>query len=433
MPLDFPSVSIVVLNWNGKQHLQSCLSSLLELDYPESRLEIILCDNGSIDGSVDFVQQNFTRVRVVALDRNYGFAEGNDRAARVAAGEWVGFLNNDMRVGPSWVKDMLLATDARPNVVCLASRILNWDGSATDFAGGGINYQGQGFQVGHGEPRSDQDEPRRLLFACGGAMLIKREVFLDVGGFDEEFFAFFEDVDLGWRLNLLGYDVWYVPAATALHRHHGTASRIEAHRLHVLYERNALAMIYKCFDDQNLAAALPAALLLLNERALVQSGLDRSRFTLVSGATTLGIGDGQGHPATEDSPAGSNAFAKGFRMLRQDGVRATTKHAARWAPARLTAELLKVSNRFEPGGMVLHPVAVSHYIGVSQFAHLLESLKEKRAWIQERRKRTDAEILPLFVDPFFAQLPVEQYVKFYRWFNHILELDERFGHAPALK
>jgi len=430
MPTNLPSVSIVVLNWNGKQHLQSCLGSLVALDYPESKLEIILCDNGSTDGSVDLVHRTFARVRVVALDRNYGFAEGNNRAARVAAGEWVGFLNNDMRVEPSWIKDLLSGADERPNAVCLASRILNWDGSAVDFVGGGINFQGHGFQVDYGRPASEHDRSRRLLFACGGAMLINREVFLNVGGFDEQFFAFFEDVDLGWRLNILGYDVWYVPGATALHRHHGTASRIEPHKLGVLYERNALAMIYKCFDDQNLAAALPAALLLLNERALLQSGIDRSRFALVKGETTPGIGDGQGDPAAEGSPAGSNVFAKGVRMLRHDGVRATTRHASRWWSARLNEVLLKASSRLEPRWIMVYGVAVSYYIGVSQFAHLLESLKKKRAWIQERRKRTDAEILPLFVDPFFSPYPDEQFLKFYHWVNRILELDSRFGAPP---
>src|SRR5712692_2254914 len=104
MAAELPTVSIVVLNWNGKQHLSSSLGSLGELDYPASKLEVILCDNGSTDGSADFAKAKFARVKVIALDRNYGFAEGNDRAAQQAGGEWVGFLNNDMWVKPSWLK-----------------------------------------------------------------------------------------------------------------------------------------------------------------------------------------------------------------------------------------------------------------------------------------------------------------------------------------
>src|ERR1700693_1728618 len=101
MTNELPAVSIIVLNWNGRGHLQDCLKSLLALDYPESKLQIVLCDNGSTDGSTDFVRARFPKVTIVALDHNYGFAEGNNRAARAATGEWVAFLNNDMWVEPS--------------------------------------------------------------------------------------------------------------------------------------------------------------------------------------------------------------------------------------------------------------------------------------------------------------------------------------------
>jgi GT2 family glycosyltransferase len=424
MPPSLPTVSIVVLNWNGKRHLQSCLESLLELDYPESSLELILCDNGSADGSVDFVRTSFPRVRVVALDRNYGFADGNNRAARVATGKWIGFLNNDMRVEPSWIRDMLAGAEGRPNAVCLSSRIVNWDGSAVDFVGGGVNYQGHGFQVDYGKASSEHDVSRRLLFACGGAMLIDRNVFLEVGGFDAEFFAFFEDVDLGWRLNILGHDVWYVPGATAFHRHHGTSSRIDAHRLRVLYERNALAMIYKCFDEQNLAAALPAAMLLLNERALSMAGVDRSQFAMGEVAGPPSAFDGQDVAAAKPS-----LFTRGRRALRREGFRTAALRTAGWGATRLASGLLSIRGRSQPGVVVLPGVAVSHYIAVSQFARLLESLKAKRQWIQERRKRTDAEILPLFVDPFFASYAEPEYLKFYRWLNRVLELEARFSSA----
>jgi len=430
MAIDLPSVSIVVLNWNGKRHLTPNLQSLLALDYPESKLEIILCDNGSNDGSVELVQKDFPRVRVVALDRNYGFAEGNNRAARLATGEWVGFLNNDMRVEPSWVKDLLSGIDERPSAVCLASRILSWDGSAIDFAGGGVNYQGHGFQLGLGKAPVDTDASGRLLFACGGAMLIKKDVFLDVGGFDEQFFAFFEDVDLGWRLNLLGYDVWYVPRATALHRHHGTARKIPAHKLRVLYERNALAMIFKCFDDQNLAAALPAALLLLNERALSLSGLDAGDFTLGEFDRTAQLVDEQGDPAIVGSMARPSIFVRAGRTLRRDGIRTTAFLAAGWALTLVAGFFLWMRDQFRPSLLIVPGVTVSHYVGVSQFAHLLGSLKKKRAWIQERRKRTDAEIMPLFLNPLFSQYPDDRYVRFYRWMNRILELDQRFEVRP---
>src|SRR5207237_6141361 len=146
-----------------------------------------------------------------------------------------------------------------PGAACLASRIKTWDGSALDFIGGGVNYQGHGFQVDYGERSCERDVERKVLFACGGAMLIRRDVFREVGGFDADYFAYFEDVDLGWRLNLLGREVWYTPRATAFHRHHGTASQVVAHKLRVLYERNALFTIYKCFEDRDLDRVLTTA------------------------------------------------------------------------------------------------------------------------------------------------------------------------------
>src|SRR5438046_5661160 len=156
-----PRVSLIVLNWNGRRHLDACLGSLGALGYPGERLELVLCDNGSKDGSVDHVRSRFPGVRVIALDQNYGFAEGNDRAAEQASGEWIGFLNNDMRVEPGWLANLLVPLAEQPQIACLGSRILNWDGSAIDFIGGGVNFEGHGFQVDHGRRQSVNDRSRR--------------------------------------------------------------------------------------------------------------------------------------------------------------------------------------------------------------------------------------------------------------------------------
>lgn len=426
---ELPSVSIVVLNWNGKGHLADCLGSLLALDYPESKLEIVLCDNGSTDGSTDFVRERFPKVKLVVLDHNYGFAEGNNRAAKAASGEWVGFLNNDMWVEPSWLRSMLEPLDKQPQLACVASRIMNWDGSAIDFIGGGTSFHGHGFQVDHGELSSVHDVPRRLLFACGGAMLIRRELFLEVGGFDPAFFAFFEDVDLGWRLNILGHDVWYTPAATAFHRHHGTANRIEPHQIGVLYERNALAMIYKCFDDENLAAALPAALLLVNERGLELAGLDMRSFAIP--------GD---EPPTESSPQWQASdslippqpgiVARGQKVLRERGLLVALGKSFRQPIKFIVAGYGRLVARLPPRHFVVQAPALSSFVGISRFASELDSLNQKRAWLQGHRKRTDSEILGLFVDPFYPIYKDPHFVRFSRWLFRVQGLDRRFGIPP---
>jgi GT2 family glycosyltransferase len=429
MTSELPSVSIVVLNWNGRGHLVACLESLLAMDYPEPKLQILLCDNGSTDGSTDFVRERFPTVTVVALDHNFGFAEGNNRAAKLATGEWLGFLNNDMWVEPSWLKNMLAPLAEQPDLACVASRIMNWDGSAIDFVGGGVSFHGHGYQVDHAERTSANDTSRRLLFACGGAMLIRRELFLEIGGFDPGFFAFFEDVDLGWRLNVLGHDVWYTPEATAYHRHHGTANRIEPHQIGVLFERNALAMIYKCFDDENLAAALPAALLLVNERGLEIARLDMRKFSIPGDVDPLTEAVPQWEASDFLAEARPSAIARGRKVLRERGVRVAASKALGQPIKWIVAGLSRIVERMPPRHFIVSAPALAYYVGMSQFAYQLESLNEKRTWIQSRRKRSDAEILPLFVDPFYPIYPDPHFRRFSRWLFHVQGLDLRFG-AP---
>lgn len=430
MTNELPSVSIIVLNWNGKSHLADCLGSLLALDYPEPRLEILLCDNGSKDGSTDFVRERFPKVRVVALDHNYGFAEGNNRAAKAASGEWVAFLNNDMWVEPSWLRNMLEPLETQPRLACVASRIMNWDGSEIDFIGGGVSFHGHGFQVDHGARTSPHDVPRRLLFACGGAMLIRRDLYLEVGGFDPAFFAFFEDVDLGWRLNILGHDVWYTPKATAYHRHHSSANRIEPHQIGVLYERNALAMIYKCFDDANLAAALPVALLLVNERGLELASLDVNAFAIPGDTASQSDSSPQWEPGDSLIPPQPSLVARGQKVLRQRGLMVAIGKSFRQPIKWIVRGYGLLVEHLPPRHFMVQAPALSSFVGISRFASELDSLNQKRAWIQERRKRSDSEILPLLVDPFYPIYRDPHFVRFSRWLFRVQGLDRRFGTPP---
>jgi GT2 family glycosyltransferase len=423
-----PRVSLIVLNWNGRTHLETCLGSLQALDYPGEKLELILCDNGSKDGSADLVRSRFPDVRLIRLDRNYGFAEGNNRAVGAASGEWIGFLNNDMRVDRNWLNNLLLPLKDQPNLACIGSRILNWDGSAIDFIGGGVNFEGHGFQLDHGEPSSPHDRSRRVLFACGGAMVIRSDVYRDSGGFDDDYFAFFEDVDLGWRLNLLGYDVWYTSGASVYHKHHGTASKIPYHKLRVLYERNALFTIYKAFDDENLAAALPVAMLLTNERAIRLAGLDPTRFELDGLRGTLlvePVMTDERNPNGSGPPAGS-LTEKARRVLHQQGVAAVARKTLAFSRRELGLRFDRAVRRVTPGTVVIPATAASHYVALGAFARSLPVLNEKRRDIQRRRVRTDAEIAPLLTNALFPSYGEPSYQRFHGWISKVMGLDQRF-------
>jgi GT2 family glycosyltransferase len=427
-----PSVSLIVLNWNGRRHLAACLDSLAKLDYPKDRLEVLVVDNGSRDGSAELVRRH-AWVKLIELDRNRGFAEPNNLAAEAATGEWLGFLNNDMRVEPSWLRDLLATGEAHPEAACLASRIKTWNGAALDFIGGGVSLTGHGFQPGLGEGESSLDVERPVLFPCGGAMLVRGSIYQELGGFDGDYFAYFEDVDLGWRMNLLGHDVWYTPRATAFHRHHATGSRLPSAKLRVLYERNALYTIYKCFDDDNLAAVLPAAMLLLNERALVMAGVDPADFRLGPAPAEQEVDGGarvaQRLYAYDPAEAlGESLPARARRAVSEEGLRPALRKTGRYLLERSEAGLRRTVRL--PGSRAVPTIALSHAVALSEFGHSLEQLNAKRAWLQQRRRRSDAELLPLMYDPFYVNYRHPRYERFYRWLVRVQGLDRRLGPVP---
>ncbi|MBI3769305.1 MAG: glycosyltransferase family 2 protein [Deltaproteobacteria bacterium] len=266
-----PTVSIVVPSWNGRALLAESLPAIAALEYPRESLEVLVFDNGSRDGSASWLREAWPAVRVLENATNLGFAAACDRAAAAAEGELVAFLNNDLRIAPDWLTCMTGAL-AASGAAAAGSRILDWEGAHYDFDGAAMNFYGHGASPRHGRPvRPAADEaPRSALFACGAAMLADRARFLACGGFDPDYFAYFEDVDLGWRLWIEGERVLYVPAAVAYHRHHG--SGLDDDRRTALLETNALANVVKNYEDANLARVLPAALLLLEARARLAGG-----------------------------------------------------------------------------------------------------------------------------------------------------------------
>jgi GT2 family glycosyltransferase len=261
-----PRATVALVNWNGRHLLEACLPSVFALDYPADALECVVVDNGSTDGSRQWLQACWPQVRVVAHPDNRGFAPAANDAAEAATGQVVAFLNNDCRVAPTWLRHLVDALDAE-GAAAAGSCMLDWSGARVDFDGAAMNFHGHGSNRGFGRPyvAGAARAPEPALFACGGAMAVDRARFLATGGFDAAYFAYFEDVDLGWRLWVEGERVVYVPEAVAFHRHHG--SGMDRARWRLLLERNALASLLKNYDDANLAIVLPAARALLAARA----------------------------------------------------------------------------------------------------------------------------------------------------------------------
>ena len=219
----WPRASVVIVNWNGGDFLERCLSALvLQTLKPH---EILLVDNASSDGSVEILRR-FPSVRLLAQGSNTGFARGNNLAIAAASDEsdWLALLNPDAFPELQWLETLLAAAQSRPEFDVFGSKLVNaTDPLISDGTGDAYHMSGLLWRTGHGVPVSALSESEREIFApCAAAALYRRGAFEKVGGFDEDFFCFVEDVDLGFRLRLAGYRCLYVPQSVAHHVGSGT-------------------------------------------------------------------------------------------------------------------------------------------------------------------------------------------------------------------
>ena len=248
--------SIIVVNWNGKRFLEECLSALLAQTY--SPYEIILVDNGSRDGSVDFVAERFPEVRIIENGENLGFAAGNNVAIRVAQGDYIVTLNNDTRAEPDWLEELVKAVETDPQIGMCASKmlfyyhtgVLNSTGISLDVAG--IAWDRRGGERDDGLER----EPLEIFGPCAGAALYRREMLDEVGLFDEDFFAYHEDVDLAWRARSRGWRCMYSPRAVVYHVHSGTGLEGSAFKNRLL-GRNKIWTMVKNYPSPRIFLFLP--------------------------------------------------------------------------------------------------------------------------------------------------------------------------------
>ncbi len=221
----WPKVTVIIVNWNGERFLDRCLSALLAQTVAPH--EIIVVDNASSDGSLDLVRR-FPSVRLLAQDRNLGFARGNNLAIEEAAAEseWIALLNPDAFVEPRWLEALLSATRDYPAFEVFASKLVSAaDPAVLDGAGDAYHVSGLVWRRGHGAPVASVSEQVREEFSpCAAAALYQRRILVEAGGFDEDYFCYLEDLDLGFHLRLAGYRCLYVSASVAHHVGSGTTS-----------------------------------------------------------------------------------------------------------------------------------------------------------------------------------------------------------------
>jgi GT2 family glycosyltransferase len=222
-----PAISIIIVTWNGRQHLDGCLTAVAAQQ--EVDAETIVVDNGSTDGTVDYVREHYPWVRRVALSANRGFAAGNNAGVRDARGRYVAFLNNDTIADPHWLRALIDGLDEAAGFALATSRIVYMhDPETIDSAGDGMLRWGGAFKRHHGAPARLAGQSGEVFGVCGAACLMPKAVFDEIGGFDEDFFVSHEDVDLSYRARLRGYRCRYVAAAVVRHRGSATLGRASA-------------------------------------------------------------------------------------------------------------------------------------------------------------------------------------------------------------
>jgi GT2 family glycosyltransferase len=417
-----PLVSLVTVNYNGRALLETFLQSVDAQEFPAERLELIVVDNGSSDGSAEFVRERFPSARVIENSSNLGFATANNQGADCARGRYLALLNNDMRLDPRWVGEMVRYLERQsPELVCAGSLILSWDGTQIDFGGSTMAFNGVGFQLHAGAlPEQVQDYPERILFPCGGAMMIERDVYLEAGGFDGDFFAYLEDVDLGWRLWLLGYEVGFCHDAVTYHLHNATSRLFAEYRKNVLVERNALASMIKNYGDDTLAVTLPAALLLAVKRMALRSRIQHSEFAFISERALAAP------PARRRTPLQKlHSFVRAFRDF---GPRVALSLVWRKFADRLPSRAARPAAAPDA-----RPISLGAYATVVAIVELIDNLPgllERRRAIQAVRRRSDEEIFRVLETPFRHQQQgpehAEDYEATFQAVVNLLGVRERF-------
>ena len=214
-----PLISLVIVYWNSARYLSRCLSSLASQSF--QNFEVIIVDNGSTDGGLEEVEHQYSglSLRIERLGSNLGFAAANNLGASIARGRWLVLLNTDAFPEPEWLARLMSAAHSHPETASFASRQLQAnEPSLLDTTGDAYHVSGLAWHIDDGYPSEHYGRVSREVFSpCAAAAMYSRQAFEDVGGFDEDFFSYFEDVDLGFRLQLRGYRCLYVPDAVVQH------------------------------------------------------------------------------------------------------------------------------------------------------------------------------------------------------------------------
>ncbi|WP_411273426.1 glycosyltransferase family 2 protein [Daejeonella sp.] len=246
-----PSVSVVILNWNGLNHLKQFLPSVCASTHPN--LQIIVGDNASTDNSVQFIEANYPQIRVINNDQNYGYAGGYNEVLSQVKSDYFILLNSDVEVHPEWIQPVIQLMETDSQIAAVQPKILSYkDKHKFEYAGaagGFLDIFGYPFcrgrifdsvEADHGQ----YDDVKEIFWASGAALFVKRDKWIEVGGLDEDFFAHMEEIDLCWRLKNLGLKIMFCPDSVIYHVGGGTLNSENPFKTYLNF-RNNLILIQK--------------------------------------------------------------------------------------------------------------------------------------------------------------------------------------------
>ncbi|ODS42959.1 MAG: hypothetical protein MSIBF_06805, partial [Candidatus Altiarchaeales archaeon IMC4] len=251
-----PLISVIIVNYNGKKYLGTCLSSLKKQTY--SNYEIIVIDNASSDESIEFVRKTYPKIKLIVNDKNYGFAKGCNIGIKSAKGEYIAALNNDTEVDKHWLEELVKVIETNDAIGSCASKLLFYNERDTiDSVGMLLLKDGGGVNRGRNEKDMGQyDKSEEVFGAPAGGALYRKKTLDEVGLFDEDFFMYSDDTDLAWRIRLNGWKCMYVPTAVVYHVYSGSTSGFSLFKLYY-GERNRIFTAVKNYPYSYLIVSVP--------------------------------------------------------------------------------------------------------------------------------------------------------------------------------
>ncbi|SFQ19616.1 glycosyltransferase family 2 protein [Parafilimonas terrae] len=266
--MNFPSVAIVILNYNGRNFLEQFLPSVFASTYPNKR--IIIADNASADDSIDYLKNNFPSAEIIVLDKNYGFAGGYNEALKKVSSDYYILLNSDVEVTAGWIEDMIELMESNKHIAACQPKILSYHNKKyfeyAGACGGWMDTLGYAFARGRifdvcEEDTGQYNSNEKVFWATGAALCIRAACFHEMHGFDAYFFAHMEEIDLCWRLQRKGYAIYCCASSVVYHVGGGTLARTNSRKTYLNF-RNNLIMLLKNFTFSEAVWKLPLRILL---------------------------------------------------------------------------------------------------------------------------------------------------------------------------